>query len=79
MEREGEGPASCGNARYYVLPREPAIEGTIDRSFDRQRGDVSIAYGVPVYRDGFSSFSSHGEWSIEWSEKNWRNANRFKA
>lgn len=35
--------ASCGNARYYVLPSKPAIDGMIGRSIDRQQGDVSIA------------------------------------
>jgi len=32
----GEGAAaSCGNVRYYVLPSELAIDGTIDRSIVR--------------------------------------------
>lgn len=38
-----ETGVSCDNARYYVLPSELAIDGTTNRSIDRQRGDVSIA------------------------------------
>jgi len=56
--------ASCGNVRYYVLPSELAIDGTIDRSIVRStargrfnRHQWMLGTLLPVHRDGFSTFS----------------------
>jgi len=51
---------SCDNARYYVLPSEPAIDGTTDRSiegtFQSRPTDDRCTYAL--YHNGFSlSFS----------------------
>lgn len=53
---DGTG-VSCGNARYYVLPSELAIDGTTDRSIDRSTNSEGMFQSRlsdgREYHDGF--------------------------
>lgn len=59
---DGTG-VSCGNARYYVLPSELAIDETTDRSIDSEGTFQSRLSDGREYYDGFSRVSYS---AIEW-------------